>query len=109
MKKLILAEEPDEYGCNKIYKEFKLVKNMSLNNLVLYNTDFVLTRYNSPLEIIKKFFTYRLVYYSKRKDSLPIKYTHKKNILENKIRFIQEQISDILILYKKKKIMLLKN
>ena len=26
---------------------------MSLNNLVLYNTDFVLTRYNSPLEIIK--------------------------------------------------------
>ena len=29
---------------------------MSLNNLVLYNTDFVLTRYNSPLEIIKEFF-----------------------------------------------------
>ena len=103
LENLILSEEPDEYGCNKIYKEFKLVKNMSLNNLVLYNTDFVLTRYNSPLEIIKEFFTYRLVYYSKRKDSLLTKYTHKKNILENKIRFIQEQIDDILVLYKKKK------
>ena len=31
------------------------------------------------------------------------KYTHKRNILQNKIRFIQEQIDDILILYKKKK------
>ena len=103
LKKLILAEEPDEFGCNKIYKEFKLVKNMSLNNLVLYNTDFILTRYNSPLEIIKEFFKYRLVYYSKRKDSLLTKYTSKKDILENRIRFIQEQIEDILILYKKKK------
>ena len=76
---------------------------MSLNNLVLYNTDFILTRYNSPLEIIKEFFKYRLVYYSKRKDSLLTKYTSKKDILENRIRFIQEQIEDILILYKKKK------
>ena len=106
LKKLILAEEPDEYGCNKIYKEFKLVKNMSLNNLVLYNTDFKLTRYESPLDIIKEFYTYRLVYYSKRKNSLLSKYTHKKNILENKIRFIQEQIDDILVLYKKKRMVI---
>ena len=108
LKKLILSEEPDIYGCNKIYKEFKLVKPMSLNNLVLYNTDFKLTRYDSPLYIIKEFYTYRLVYYSKRKDSLLNKYTHKKNILENKIRFIQEQIDDILILYKKKKDVVIK-
>ena len=108
LKKLILSEEPDEYGCNKIYKEFKLVKPMSLNNLVLYNTDFKLTRYDSPLDIIKEFYKYRLVYYSKRKDSLLNKYTHKKNILENKIRFIQEQIDDILILYKKKKDVVIK-
>jgi len=108
LKKLILSEEPDEYGCNKIHKEFKLVKPMSLNNLVLYNTDFKLTRYESPLDIIKEFYTYRLVYYSKRKDSLLSKYTHKKNILENKIRFIQEQIDDILVLYKKKKDVVIK-
>ena len=108
LKKLILSEEPDEYGCNKIHKEFKLVKPMSLNNLVLYNTDFKLTRYESPLDIIKEFYKYRLVYYSKRKDSLLSKYTHKKNILENKIRFIQEQIDDILVLYKKKKDVVIK-
>ena len=108
LKKLILSEEPDEYGCNKIYKEFKLVKPMSLNNLVLYNTDFKLTRYNSPLDIIKEFYKYRLVYYSKRKESLLNKYSHKKNILDNKIRFIQEQIDDILILYKKKKDIVIK-
>ena len=108
LEKLILSEEPDAYGCNKIYKEFKLCKPMSLNNIVLYNTDFKLTRYESPLDIIKEFFNYRLVYYAKRKTSLLEKYNHKKAILENKIRFIQEQIDDILVLYKKKKDVLIK-
>ena len=108
LKKLILAEEPDAFGCNRIHKEFKLMKPMSLNNLVLYNTDFKLTRYNSPLEIIKEFYIYRLVYYSKRKESLLKKYNHKKDILENKIRFLQEQIDDILVLYKKKKDLVIK-
>ena len=108
LQKLILTEEPDEYGCNKIYKEFKLCKPVSLNNMVLYNTNFKLTRYESPLDIIKEFFNYRLVYYSKRKTSLLSKYNHKKDILENKIRFIQEQIDDILVLYKKKKDILVK-
>ena len=108
LEKLILSEEPDEYGCNKIYKEFKLCKPVSLNNMVLYNTDFKLTRYESPLDIITEFFNYRLVYYSKRKTSLLTKYNHKKDILENKIRFIQEQIDDILVLYKKKKDVLVK-
>lgn len=103
LEKLILSEEPDEYGCNKIYKTFKLCKPVSLNNMVLYNTDFKLTRFESPLDIIKEFFNYRLVYYSKRKVSLLYKYNYKKDILENKIRFIQEQIDDILVLYKKKK------
>ena len=103
LQKLILSEEPDMYGCNKIYKTFKLCKPVSLNNMVLYNTDFKLTRYESPLDIVKEFFNYRLVYYSKRKTSLLEKYNHKNGILENKIRFIQEQIDDILVLYKKKK------
>ena len=103
LEKLILSEEPDMYGCNKIYKDFKLCKSIGLTNMVLYNTDFKLTRYDSPLDIIKEFYNYRLVYYSKRKFSLLEKYNHKKDILENKIRFIQEQIDDILVLYKKKK------
>ena len=91
------------YGCNKIYKDFKLCKPIGLTNMVLYNTDFKLTRYESPLDIITEFYNYRLIYYSKRKFSLLEKYNHKKDILENKIRFIQEQIDDILVLYKKKK------
>ena len=101
--KIILEEVPDEFGVNKLHKVLKLVKNISLNNLVLYNTNFKLKKYDSPLDIIKEFYIIRLIYYSKRKDSLLNKYTHIKNILENKIRFIQEQINDTLILYKKKK------
>jgi len=108
LEKLILSEEPDSYGNNKIYKEFKLVKPISLNNMVLYNSEFKLIKYNSPLEIIKEFYNYRLVFYSKRKSSLLNKYNHKKDILQNKIRFIQEQIDDILVLYKKKKDIVIK-
>ena len=103
LKNMILQQEPEENGSNAIYKEFKLTKSINLTNMVLYNKDFVLTRYDSPLDIIKEFYNVRLVYYSKRKDYMINKYTHKRNILQNKIRFIQEQIDDILILYKKKK------
>ena len=108
LQQFILDEVPDEYGCNKIHKEFKLCKPISLNNMVLYNTDHTLTKYNSTLDIIKEFYYIRLIYYTKRKDSLLKKYTHKKYILENKIRFLQEQIDDILILYKKKKDIVIK-
>ncbi len=71
--------------------------------MVLYNTNNILTKYESPIDIIKEFYTVRLIYYSKRKESLLKKYTHKRDILENKIRFLHEQINNILIIYKKKK------
>ena len=108
IEKFILDEEPDECGCNKIHRELKLIKPISLNNMVLYNTDNILTRYDSPIEIIKEFYTLRLIYYSKRKESLLKKYTHKKDILENKIRFLEEQINDIFTIYKKKKDIVIK-
>ena len=103
LQQFIMDEVPDETGCNKIHRELKLVKSISLNNMVLYNKEHVLKRYDSPEEIIDEFYTIRLIYYTKRKESLLKKYTHKKDILENKIRFLQEQIDDILVLYKKKK------
>ena len=103
LDKLILDEITDEFGINKLHKELKLIKNISLTNLVAYNTDFKLQKYNSPIDIIKEFYNNRFIYYSKRKDSLLNKFTHIQNILQNKIRFIQEQIDDVLILHKKKK------
>ena len=103
LAKLVLEQEPDEFGCNKIHRELKLVKNVSLNNMVLYNSNFVLTRYESVLDIITEYYGVRLVYYAKRKESLLKDLYHKKLVYENKIRFIQEQIDDILVLYKKKK------
>ena len=63
LKNMILQQEPEENGSNAIYKEFKLTKSINLTNMVLYNKDFVLTRYDSPLDIIKEFYNVRLVYY----------------------------------------------
>ena len=90
-------------GNSKIHKVLKLTKNISLTNLVAYNSQSILQKYDNCNQMIEEFYKVRLVYYSKRKDTLLKKYNHTKDILENKIRFITEQIEDILILYKKKK------
>ena len=103
LDKLILEEAPDEFGITKIHKVLKLTKNIALTNLVAYNSNSILQKYENCNEMIEEFYKVRLVYYSKRKDSLLKKYNHIKDVLENKIRFITEQIEDILILYKKKK------
>ena len=103
LDKLILEELPDEFGVTKIHKILKLTKNISLTNLVAYNSNYTLQKYDNCNEMIQEFYTMRLIFYSKRKDSLLKKYNYTKNILENKIRFITEQIDNILILYKKKK------
>lgn len=50
-----------------IAKAFKLTNNMSTRNLVCFDKDGVLKRYNSPEEIIREFYDLRLDYYEKRK------------------------------------------
>lgn len=49
---------------------FKVISNHSTNNMVLFNAQGHITRYNSPLDILKEFFTLRLDFYRRRKAHL---------------------------------------
>ena len=46
-KNLITDEMPDDFGITKIHKVLKLTKNISLNNLVAYNSNFKLKKYEN--------------------------------------------------------------
>ena len=71
--------------------------------MVLYNSNNILTRYHSVLDIIEEYYKIRLIFYDKRRENMLSKLNHNRDIYENKIRFIQEQMDNTLILYKKKK------
>ena len=50
-----------------IEKELKLTKSFSTNNMYLFNPNLILTKYDSPLHIIKEYYTIRLDFYEKRR------------------------------------------
>lgn len=79
----------------------KLKKPLNATNMVLYNKDYILTKYNDVNDIIKEFYDIRIEYYFKRKDLLLAKYNYDKLILENKIRFITSIINKELIINNK--------
>ncbi len=88
---------------NTFEKEFKLIKSFSTNNMYLFNEHCILTKYLSPLDILKEFYKLRLHYYSLRKNYLLKKLKDELEVLDNKIRFIREYISGKLDINNKSK------
>ena len=88
---------------NTLEKELKLVKSFSTNNMYLFNQNLILTKYNTPIDILLDFFDIRLDYYIKRKDYIIKKLKSELLILESKARFIKEYIDGILDINKKSK------
>lgn len=88
---------------NTLEKELKLSKSFSTNNMYLFNPDLILTKYNSPNDIIKEYYTIRLSFYEKRRVYIIQKLTEELKVLESKIRFIEEYIDGTLDINKKSK------
>ena len=84
-------------------KEFKLIKSFSINNMYLFSEDLILSKYNNPNDILLDFFDIRLEYYDKRRNYIIKKLKHELLILESKMRFITEYISNKLDINKKSK------
>ena len=80
---------------------FKLKKSLNATNMVLYNKDNIITKYDDVNDILKEFYSVRIDYYNIRKEYLLNKYNYEKLILENKIRFITEIINKKLIISNK--------
>jgi len=90
-------------------KTFKLKSSIATSNMVLFDEDGKIARYNSALDILKDFCVLRRKVYERRKAYLVAKLTREKEILSNKARFILLVVSGELELRKRKKADLLKD
>lgn len=90
----------------EIWKKFKLTSSLSVTNLVLFNTQRRITKYESVADILEEHFIVRKGFYEKRKEYLISKLTRDCETISNKVRFILMVLSgDIIISMKKKQVL----
>jgi len=88
---------------NNFEKTMKLYSTLSTNNMHLFNDEEKLTKYSDVKEIIDSYFPIRLEYYQKRKDHQIATMEEDLNLLQNKSKFIMENIKGTIDLRNKKK------
>ena len=86
LKKLLKNED--------IETRFRLTdtKNSSLSNMHLYNSECIITKYDSAESILKEFYNIRLDFYVKRKEYLIKKIKEDLDLCKAKVRFITDFI-----------------
>lgn len=89
-------------------KKLKLIKTISLNNMVLFDINGKQKKYISVIEILKEFFVTRLLMYGKRKETLIIMTKNHLRNLTNKARFIKLVIENKINLLNQPKSSILK-
>jgi DNA topoisomerase II len=94
----------EEYKLNpeKFEKEYNLETKLSLTNMVCYNTNNKIQKYDNVLDILDEYFYVRLNKYYERKDYLLKKIQEKLILLKSKKDFIQYVIDDKIIIFKQK-------
>ena len=75
---------------------FKLVssKGLSVNNMYLFNEKGQITKYNSVNDIIKDFYDVRLETYKRRKTYILAALDKDLQVLQNKVRFVKQVVSN---------------
>jgi DNA topoisomerase-2 len=88
---------------NNFEKMLRITSNKSINtsNMHAYNKDGVITKYNTPEDILREFYDIRLEYYVKRRNFMLTTMLNGLQRLSEKIRFIEGIIEDTIIIYKK--------
>lgn len=87
----------------KFEKMLRLHSPISSTNMHLYDENEKIKKYNTINDIFKTFFNVRLLYYHKRREYLIKKLTRELNIIDFKIKFIEEIINETIYIFKKKK------
>lgn len=92
----------DDNGFTAFENEFKIVstKMLGMTNMYLFNERGQISKYDTPLDIIKHFYNVRLSYYQKRKDYLVAELLKDNVAIENKIRFIKAVINGEVVVHK---------
>jgi len=91
------------HGGGGLAKRFKLESSVTTSNMHLFDTNGMIHKYESPLEILQAFFDVRLGFYEKRKLFLVSKITEEWEKLDNKVRFIMAVIDNKLKVSNRKK------
>jgi DNA topoisomerase-2 len=84
-------------------KDLKLTKSFSTNNMYLFNQSLILTKYNTPIDILLDYFDIRLDYYNKRRTWIIERLKREVKVLQNKTRFVREYIENIIQINKRSK------
>lgn len=87
-----------------LYKFFKLSSSISVRNMHLFDYSNKIKKYETAEDIVIEFVKIRLKYNVKRKKFLQSKYKTDLEVIQSKIRFLMEIMTDKLVIYKKKKI-----
>jgi DNA topoisomerase II len=101
IKSIVSDDHTDEVvdftvSCDKVpeHKDLELVDTLSTNNMVLFNTKGKLVKYNTVEDILEEYCTERLAFYTIRKNGEIKKMEHHISVLENKIHFISDIITN---------------
>jgi len=102
---IVFTEEKlEEYMEKKeLFEKLKLSSKIGMTNMNLIDASGKIKKYESPLEIIKDFYEVRYSYYVKRKEYLINKLTNELNLLNYKVKFINDYLNKIIIIEKQKK------
>ena len=87
----------------KLEKQLKLCSMISLKNMVLYDKNNSIKKYDSVLDIIEEYSKVRIHFYKKRKIYMITELNKKINLLDLKIRFINEFINETITVIRTKK------
>ncbi|KAH7644023.1 DNA topoisomerase 2-alpha [Dermatophagoides farinae] len=73
-----------------IHKKFKLQTSLSISSMFLFDQNDDIKKYESPLDILREFFTMRMDFYVRRKKYYEAMFEAELLKLENQVRFILE-------------------
>lgn len=84
-------------------KKFKLTSSIAVSNLVCFDLEGRIRKYENVNDIMKDFFDLRKEYYQKRKEHLLGQLTFDLARVENRVRFVTEIITGSLIVQNRKR------
>jgi len=88
---------------NKLEDLLKLKSSVSATNIHVIDENGQIVKIANAEDIIRRFYVIRKKFYIRRKEHLEVRTSHELKILENKIRFITEAGKSELVLFGKKK------
>jgi DNA topoisomerase-2 len=90
---VIKGSNLNDLGRDEVEKRFKLTTSISLNNLVLFDSQQRIKRYANEVDILEEFFPIRHALYARRKEYLLGEMRKELRTMQNKCRFI-ESVND---------------